>query len=360
MTDGKMTNGNLYLRALGFLYGPPAEAAVQDGLALPLAGGPIAFTSAVVIEGTPKESNRRLVTAAALKASSDPDLKRRLDLVTRARLPFAGLDLSRPVLMGIVNVTPDSFSDGGLYNETQGAVAHAAQLAGDGAAIVDIGGESTRPGSDTVDTREERDRVVPVLKELRGVDAVLSIDTRKADVARAAAKSGAKILNDVSALTFEPACLDVAVEEKLELVLMHAQGEPKTMQDDPTYDDVAVEVFDYLEARIEACSDAGIDASRIAADPGLGFGKTLEHNLSLLTSISLFHGLGVPLLVGASRKRFIAGLGQGKDPKSREPGSHAAAIAGAAQGAQIFRVHDVAGTSQALSVWRASLFGSEN
>jgi len=189
---------------------------------------------------------------------------------------------------------------------------------------------------------------------------VLSIDTRKADVARAAAKSGAAILNDVSALTYDPASSDVAVEEGLDVVLMHAQGEPKTMQDDPAYDDVALEVFDYLQARIEACVDAGIDASRIAVDPGLGFGKTLEHNLALLANISLFHGLGVPLLVGASRKRFIAGLGQGKDPKSREPGSHAAAIAGACQGAQIFRVHDVAGTRQALSVWRASLFGTES
>ncbi len=149
------------------------------------------------------------------------------------------------------------------------------------------------------------------------------------------------------------------MEKGLDLVMMHAQGEPKTMQDDPTYDDVALEVFDYLEARIELCVNAGIGPSRIAADPGLGFGKTLEHNLALLANISLFHGLGLPILVGASRKRFIAGLGQGKDPKSREPGSHAAAIAGATQGAQIFRVHDVAGTRQALSVWRAGLFGTE-
>ncbi len=354
-----MSESKLYLRPIGFLYGAPAEAAIQDGLALPLAGGPIAFSGAVLIEGTPKESNRRLVTANALAASRDSDLRARLDLVTHMRPPFAGLDLARPVLMGIVNVTPDSFSDGGLYSKTEGAVAHAAQLAREGAAIVDIGGESTRPGSDTVDGGEERARVVPVFEELNGLDAVLSIDTRKSDVARAAAKAGAAILNDVSALSYDPACLDVAVETGLDLVLMHAQGEPKTMQDDPTYDDLALEVFDYLEARIELCVNAGIGPSRIAADPGLGFGKTLEHNLALLANISLFHGLGLPILVGASRKRFIAGLGQGKDPKSREPGSHAAAIAGATQGAQIFRVHDVAGTHQALSVWRAGLFGTE-
>lgn len=354
-----MANGNLYLRPLGFLYGAPADIAIEDGHALPLAGGPIAFTSAALIEGTPEKAKEHQFTVRALQDAQDADLRRRLDLTTKARPPFAGLDLDRPVLMGIVNVTPDSFSDGGLYDETEGAVAHAAQLANEGAQIVDIGGESTRPGSDTVEGHEECGRVVPVLEGLDGLDAVLSIDTRKADVARAAAKAGATILNDVSALTYDPKCLDVAVEENLDLVLMHAQGEPKTMQDDPAYDDVVLEVFDYLEQRIRTCIGAGIEPARIAADPGLGFGKTLDHNLALLANTSLYHGLGVPLLIGASRKRFIAGLGQGKDPKSREPGSHAAAIACATQGAQMFRVHDVAGTRQALGVWRASLFGTE-
>jgi len=262
--------------------------------------------------------------------------------------------------MGIVNVTPDSFSDGGLYDETEGAITHAAELASDGAAIVDIGGESTRPGSDPVEHDEELSRVLPVLEGLNGFQAVISIDTRKASVAKAAAKAGAKILNDVSALSYDPACLDVAAETGLDVVLMHAQGEPKTMQDNPSYDDVVLEVFDYLEARIEACEAAGIGRPRIAVDPGLGFGKTLAHNLALLANLSLFHGLGVPLLVGASRKRFIGGVGQGKDPKTRDPGSHAAAIASAAQGVQILRVHDVAGSRQALEVWRASMFGTEN
>ncbi len=355
-----MAEGKLYLRPIGFLYGPPAEAAIEDGLALPLAGGPIAFTAAVVIEGDLTSSQRRLVSVEALEESRDADLGAVLERVTRPRPPFAGLGLARPTLMGIVNVTPDSFSDGGLYDETEGAVAHAAELASEGAEIVDIGGESTRPGSDAVADDDELSRVVPVLEELKGSPAVISIDTRKSTVARAAAKAGAKILNDVSALTYDPACLDVAAEEGLDVVLMHAQGVPKTMQDNPTYDDVVLEVFDYLESRIEACEAAGIGRARIAADPGLGFGKTLAHNLALLANLSLFHGLGVPLLVGASRKRFIGGLGQGKEPKSREPGSHAAAIASAAQGVQILRVHDVAGSRQALAVWRASMFGVEN
>ncbi|HUU67428.1 MAG TPA: dihydropteroate synthase [Methyloceanibacter sp.] len=355
-----MADGTLYLRPIGFLYGPPAEAAVEDGLALPLAGGPIAFSAAVLIEGDPRNSRRRLFTAHALSEVRDGDLKAALDRVSAPRTPFAGLALSRPVLMGIVNVTPDSFSDGGLYDETEGAITHAAELVAAGAEIVDIGGESTRPGSDRVENEAERARVVPVLEGLAGSPAVISIDTRKADVAKAAAEAGAKILNDVSALTHDPACLDVAVEMGLDLVLMHAQGEPKTMQDNPTYDDVVLEVFDYLEERIGLCVAAGIDRSRIAADPGLGFGKTLAHNLALLANLSLFHGLGVPLLVGASRKRFIGGVGQGRDPRSREPGSHAAAIASAAQGVQMLRVHDVAGSRQALDVWRASMFGTEN
>jgi len=355
-----MAKAKLYLRPIGFLYGPAAEAAVADRLALPLAGGSIAFTAAVLIEGTPRNSNRRLLTARTLAESRDAELKALLKRVTAPRSPFAGLGLERPVLMGIVNVTPDSFSDGGLYDTTEEAIARAAELTAAGADIVDIGGESTRPGSDAVNEAEEAARILPVIGGLAGLKAVISIDTRKASVARAAARDGARILNDVSALTYDPASLAVAVEEGLSLVLMHAQGEPKTMQDNPRYDDVALEVFDYLQARIEAAEAAGIDRARIAADPGLGFGKTLAHNLALLANLSLFHGLGAPLLVGASRKRFIGGLGQEKDPRAREPGSHAAAIAAAAQGAQIIRVHDVAGARQALGVWRAATFGTEN
>jgi dihydropteroate synthase len=355
-----MAGETLYLRPLGLLYGAPAEAATAEGLALPLAGGPIAFAAAELIEGTPGRAKRRLFTPHALAASGDPELGVLLKRVTAKRPPFAGLSVDRPVLMGIVNVTPDSFSDGGLFDTKEAAIAQAAELAAAGAAIVDIGGESTRPGSDPVEESEEADRVVPVIEGLHGLPAVISVDTRKASVARAAAKRGASILNDVSALTNDPRCLHVAVEAGLSLVLMHAQGEPKTMQDDPRYDDVVLQVFDYLAARIEAAEAAGIERSRIAADPGLGFGKTLAHNLALLAHTSLFHGLGVPLLVGASRKRFIQGVSGGSEPRGREAGSHAAAIAATAQGAQILRVHDVAGTSQALAVWRAATFGTEN
>ncbi len=329
-------------------------------MALPLAGGPIAFAAAELVEGSPGSARRQIFTAHALAGTRDAGLADLLKRVTAKRPPFAGIALDRPVLMGIVNVTPDSFSDGGLYDSTEGAVEHAAELAAAGAAIVDIGGESTRPGSDQVEQGEELARVVPVVEGLNGLSAVISIDTRKASVARAAAQAGARIFNDVSALSFDPDSLRTAAETGLAVVLMHAQGEPKTMQDDPRYADVVLEVFDYLEGRIEAAVAAGIDRSRIAADPGLGFGKTLAHNLALLAHTSLLHGLGVPLLIGASRKRFIKGVAGGAEAQAREPGSQAAAMVAAAQGAQILRVHDVAASRQALGVWRASTFLTEN
>jgi len=350
----------LYARPIGLLYGASAAAAVADGVALPLAGGPIAFTLAELIEGVPGKTKTGRFATPALAKSTDPDLATLLACITAKRDPFAGLSFDRPILMGIVNVTPDSFSDGGLYDRKELAITHAAELANAGAQIVDIGGESTRPGSDAVEAEDEAARIVPVLEGVSGLPAVISVDTRKASVARAGAEAGAKILNDVSALTYDPDSVQAAAEAGLSVVLMHAQGEPKTMQDDPRYDDVVLEVFDYLAARIAAAMDAGIERSRIAADPGIGFGKTLAHNLALLSHTSLFHGLGVPLLIGASRKRFIQGVSGGVEPRSREPGSHAASISAAAQGAQILRVHDVAGARQALGVWRASVTGSED
>ena len=355
-----MTNAKLYARPIGLLYGAAATAAIADGVALPLAGGAIAFTLAELIEGVPGRTKTGRFTAHALAGSTDPDLAALLARITAKRDPFAGLDFDRPILMGIVNVTPDSFSDGGLFDSKEAAIAHAAELATAGAGIVDIGGESTRPGSDSVEAAAEAARVIPVLKGLAGFRAVISVDTRKASVARAGAEAGAQILNDVSALTYDPKSVRVAAEAGLSVVLMHAQGDPKTMQDNPRYGDVVLEVFDYLEARIAAAMDAGVERSRIAADPGIGFGKTLAHNLALLSHTTLFHGLGVPLLIGASRKRFIQGLSGGAEPRSREPGSYAASISAAAQGAQILRVHDVAGAAQALSVWRASVIGSED
>ncbi|MFD0986515.1 dihydropteroate synthase [Methyloligella solikamskensis] len=352
----------LYLRPLGFLYGPAAKTGLAEGFALPVAGGPVAFTLAEVIEGEPGSSKRRMMTASDLSQTKDSDLYAAIGQVTAPRAGFAGisaerLSSGRPLLMGIVNVTPDSFSDGGLFDQKEPAVNHAAELIQAGAEIVDIGGESTRPGSEAVPGEDELSRVIPVLEDLHGVKAVISVDTRKAEVARAAAEQGATIFNDVSALTFDEKSLETAVETGMAVVLMHAQGEPKTMQKNPTYEDVVLEVYDYLAERIAAVSEAGVPKDRIVADPGVGFGKDIDHNLDLLAHLSIFHGLGVPVLVGASRKRFIEGVIGEKNPRNREPGSQAIAISSASQGVQIMRVHDVAATRQALEVWHGSVTG---
>lgn len=347
----------LYLRPLGFLYGAAAAIAVGEQHAGMLAGGPIAFSLVEVIEGVPGKASARMIPFADLAASKDQAMAARLALLTGPRAPIAGLTLDRPHVMGVVNVTPDSFSDGGLYDTSDAAIASAAALVAEGADILDIGGESTRPGSDPVDAARETERILPVIKGLRGVKAVLSADTRKASVMRRAAAMGAGILNDVSALTFDPESLEAATASELPVILMHAQGDPKTMQDKPVYADVALEVYDYLDARIAACEAAGIMRERLVADPGIGFGKTLEHNLALLERISLFHGLGVPLLIGVSRKRFIGTLTGVDDPQKRVAGSIGAALGAVAQGVQMLRVHDVAETMQALTLWRVAMQG---
>jgi dihydropteroate synthase len=352
-----MADTKLYLRPVGLLCSATASAARSSNLALPLAGSTLAFTTAELIEGTPRKAKKRLFPVKDLAAARDPGLDEVLKRITAERAPFAGFSMKQPLLMGIVNVTPDSFSDGGLYDTKDEAITQAATLVQAGASIVDIGGESTRPGSDAVEEGEELSRVIPVVEGLNGFRAAISIDTRKANVARAAAKAGATIFNDVSALTYDADSLRVAAESGMSVVLMHAQGEPKTMQDDPRYDDVVLEVYDYLEERVAAAVGAGIGLDRISIDPGIGFGKTIAHNLALMANLSLFHGLGVPILVGASRKRFIGEVSQKNEPRLREPGSHAAAIAAASQGVQILRVHDVAGTAQALEVWRLAMTG---
>jgi dihydropteroate synthase len=270
------------------------------------------------------------------------------------------MSLDRPRIMGIINVTPDSFSDGGENLSAEKAIAHGLKLVAEGADILDIGGESTRPQADFVPVDEELRRVIPVIEGLRAkTDAVISIDTRKAEVMRRAAAVGADILNDVSAFTHDPDSLAVAAETGLPVIVMHAQGDPKTMNDNPQYDDVVLDVFDYLESRVQACVAAGIPKSKIVADPGVGFGKHLHHNVAVMAGLPLYHGLGVPILLGASRKKMIGQLCNVDDAKDRVPGSLACAVAGVAAGVQILRVHDVKETKQAIEVWRACTAGTE-
>ena len=265
---------------------------------------------------------------------------------------FAGLTLDVPRIMGIVNVTPDSFSDGGEAFEPQAAIAHGLALAEQGADILDIGGESTRPGADSVSAEEQINRVVPVIKALGEKRLLVSVDTRSAKVMAAAIEAGASIINDVSALTGDPAALDVVTQSPVSVVLMHMQGDPQSMQAAPQYDNVTQDVFEYLSQRIEVLKARGIDQSRMAIDPGIGFGKTLDHNLALLNQTNLFCELGCSVLIGVSRKRFIAMLGNDEPPKERLPGSLSAGLAAIAKGANILRVHDVTETVQAINVWQ--------
>jgi len=311
------------------------------------------FAAAELIERDGGKVSRRVVAAAELCAGqlAPPELLERLG---RRRDAIAGLALERPLIVGVVNITPDSFSDGGRYLAPDAAIAHALRLEAEGADILDIGAESTRPGSEAVDLQEELRRVMPVIEALAPkVRARLSIDTRKAEVMRRAARAGVALINDVSALTHDPGALQVAAETGLPVVLMHAQGDPRTMQDDPRYADVVLDVYDWLAARIDACERAGIPRSRLIVDPGIGFGKTLAHNLALLGALSIFHGVGCPILLGASRKSFIGKL-TGADVEDRLPGSVAAALLGVQQGVQILRLHDVAATRQALAVWEGA------
>jgi dihydropteroate synthase len=259
------------------------------------------------------------------------------------------VDLSRPAVMGVLNVTPDSFSDGGRFLDTEAAVRHGLTLAEQGAAFIDVGGESTRPGAAPVGVEEELRRVIPVIERLRGASgALISIDTSKPEVMRAAAAAGAALINDVRALR-EPGALAAARDSGCGVCLMHMRGEPRTMQLEPVYADVVSEVRAFLEERVAACRAAGIETQRLAVDPGFGFGKTLEHNLTLLRQLGELGAAGRPLAVGLSRKSMVGKL-TGRPEGERVLGSVVLAVIAALAGASIVRAHDVAATVEALKV----------
>jgi dihydropteroate synthase len=258
-------------------------------------------------------------------------------------------------IMGIVNVTPDSFSDGGAWLEPEAAVAHGRGLAAEGAAILDVGGESTRPGAAPVAAEEELARVVPVLEGLRGAGAQLSVDTSKASVARAALAAGATYVNDVTALRADPEMAEVVAAAGCDVCLMHMRGEPRTMQDDPRYDDVVADVKAFLEARLAHAVAAGVAEERVQLDPGIGFGKTGAHNLELLRRLGELAAIGRPLVLGASRKSFLGRLTGREDPGDRVAATVATSVLGLERGATVFRVHDVAPTRDALLVTAATI-----
>ncbi|WP_448203034.1 dihydropteroate synthase [Azospirillum sp. sgz302134] len=347
----------VYLRPVGLL----PIVAWAKGAAVPLAGGRFAFATAELIVRDKDRQGPRIERAFAplseimawgweRSRGVAEQLDRRLGALTRARAAFGGLDLGRPRIMGIVNVTPDSFSDGGDFFDANAAIAHGETMLEAGADLLDIGGESTRPGSAAVAAEEEEARVLPVIRHFAAKGVVVSVDTRHARVMRAALDAGARIINDIGALG-DPGALPLVVEKAAPVVLMHMQGEPGTMQQNPTYEDAALDVFDWLEARVETCVQAGVPLERIAVDPGIGFGKSVEHNLDILRHTALYHGLGCAVLIGLSRKAFIGKLSRNEPPKERLAGSLAAGLETLNQGAQILRVHDLAQTAQARAVW---------
>ena len=324
------------------LYHRPiaCDAAPRPSGALPLAGGWVWFDRVEILE---RGAAPRVVTAREAASAI-------LDRLTAPRAPIAGLSLDRPRLVGILNATPDSFSDGG---DLAGPDAPEARIgAMRGADILDVGGESTRPGADPVPPDEEARRVLPVVAAA-SARGLVSIDTRRAATARAALRAGARIVNDVSAMTHDPAMAALVAASDAPVILMHAQGDPRTMQDEPAYDDVLLDVYDHLAAGIAAAEAAGIPRARVVVDPGIGFGKTVEHNLALLRGLSLFHGLGCAVLLGASRKGFIGRIGGAERPKDRGPGTVAVTLHALGQGVQLHRVHDIETVAQALALWRA-------
>ena len=346
----------LYLRPTGFVDAPFG----YDGQVLRLAGGLSFFAMVELVHVRDGHRvDQRLLPFDSLEShiAAHPSgiaekARASLARLTAPRAPLKlgprTIPLDQPQVMGILNVTPDSFSGGAPADP----VALGMDMLRHGAALIDVGGESTRPGAKPVWEGDEIARVRPVIEKLASGGAAISIDTRKAAVMEGALDAGAGLVNDVSALTWDDRAMAVVAARGCPVVLMHHQGSPETMQQDPHYDDVLIEVYDWLEARIETAVAAGIDRSKILIDPGIGFGKTLRHNLALLNGLSLFHGLGCGVVLGASRKRTIGALSGEAPVDQRLGGSVALAVLAAAQGVQLLRVHDVFETVQALRVWR--------
>ena len=341
-----------YLRPVGRLTGAEAEAAVEAGLARPSGRPGEAYPFFEILRRLPEGGAVRRIVPAAEMPIAGPDAEQ-LARLTAPRPAWAGFALDRPLVMGVINVTPDSFSDGGEFLDPAAAIAQGRALCAAGADILDIGGESTRPGAAPVSPEEEMRRVLPVIRALAADGAVVSVDTRRTAVMAAALDAGARIVNDVSALADDGA-LALVAERRAPVVLMHMQGEPKTMQLAPSYDVPALDLFDFFEARLADCERAGMERSAVLLDPGIGFGKSLAHNVELMRDLGILRATGCGLLLGVSRKSFIGRLaGDGAAAADRLGGSLAAGLAGVLHGADVLRVHDVPATVQALRVLSA-------
>jgi len=342
-------------------YGNYAKKLIRTKKALPLAGNKnISFDKIEIFVRKNHSSKSQIFSISALDSidsSLKSTIKKDISNISRVRKFFLGLKFDTPQIMGVLNMTPDSFSDGGLYLEETSAFDQIKQMINGGAKIIDIGGESTRPGSKTINPTQEWDRIKKTITKFRKnfPKTLLSLDSRKSYVIKKGIENGVNIINDVSGLNFDKRTFDIINLKKVPFILHHMQGTPSTMQKNPTYDDVLLDIFDFFEKKINFCTKKKFKKEFIILDPGIGFGKNLEHNLRLISKISLFHSLGCPILIGTSRKRFIEHIVTKFDTQDRTGGTLASVLYGLSQGVQLFRVHNVKEINQGILVFKKIL-----
>ena len=346
---------SIYIRPTNIVFGQKANYFIQAGTAKSLCGlEDVGFLSVEILK---RQTDGNTVEEYSVLELEGLDFRNEiesdLNKITSKRNNIYNLNFKNPILMGVLNVTPDSFSDGGKYNTTFRALDHVKSMIDFGAHIIDVGGESTRPGAKSVSEQDEITRVSETIQLIKKKypNQLISLDTRKSKVMQHGLSIGVDMLNDVSALDFDPQSYQVIKDSGKPIVLNHSQGIPEDMQNNPTYENVLLDIFDYFENKIKFLKDNGIKDEQIIIDPGIGFGKTLEHNLEIISKISLFHSLGYPIMVGPSRKSFIGKIMSEKDNPQRLGGTIASVLYSYLQGIQLFRVHDIQETSEALKVY---------
>ena len=344
-----------YTRACNFFYGSNSSGKVRKKISLPLNGNNlISFDSIEILsKGQSKILNIKKIKFLNkdLKKKIEKDLREITKKKSFKKLKFS----NTPVLMGVVNLTPDSFSDGGKYNKKKQAYNHAKNLVAKGCKIIDLGGESTRPGAKDIKEQEEWKRIFPSLKRINKLNKYISLDTRKSLIMDKGIKNNVNLINDVSGLSYDSNTLNILKKTKIPFVIHHTKGSPKTMQKNPKYKDVLIEIFDFFENKIKELRKFGILHNNIILDPGIGFGKNLKHNITLIKNISLFHSLGLPIMIGTSRKRFIKDISGINDSKERLGGTISSCLYAMMQGVQILRVHDVNEVNQSIKVFKLLL-----
>ena len=345
-----------YTRVCNFYYGDYSKKLVKKKNSLPLNGNSnISFDHIEIIS---RKTNKliHIKKLKKLSPSLQKKIKKDLKLITK-RKKFFKINLNNsPIIMGVLNLTPDSFSDGGKYNKKNLGLLHAKKLIKFGSSIIDIGGESTRPGSKELDVKKEWQRIESTLKKLRHEKCFLSLDTRKSEIMQKGIKLGINMINDVSGLKHDPKTIDILKQYKIPFVIHHMQGKPETMQKNPKYKNVLLDIYDFFENKIKKIRSLGIKHNNIILDPGIGFGKNLKHNITLISNISLFHSLGFPILIGVSRKRFIKDLSGINDSSERMGGTISSSLYGMLQGVQIYRMHNVNEFNQSIKVFKALIF----